>query len=141
MNEKHPPVPLERLNDDVLAILNNEERKLYNKDPLIPAKNDSEAVDCWLSEYQGSPNTHKAYKKEVERLILWALLMKQKGLSALDRTDALEYEIFLENPTPESQWTGPRKPRSHPDWKPFSGPLGHAACKHALAAIKSLFNG
>ena len=109
MNEKHLPVPLERLNDDMLAILKNEERKLYDKDPLIPAKNDSEAVDCWLSEYQASPNTHKAYKKEVERLILWALLMKKKGLSALDRTDALEYENISGKPNARNPMDWPPK--------------------------------
>ena len=34
----------------------------------IQASNDCEAIDCWLAEFEDSPQTFRNYRKEVERL-------------------------------------------------------------------------
>lgn len=39
----------------------------------IAANNDVDAVRAWLAEFHDSPQTLRAYKKESERLLLWAI--------------------------------------------------------------------
>ena len=36
---------------------------------LIPATQDIQAIECWLSEYQKSEATQRNYRKEAERLL------------------------------------------------------------------------
>ncbi|MEI2769769.1 MAG: hypothetical protein V9G98_03200 [Candidatus Competibacter sp.] len=40
------------------------------------------------------PQTLRNYRKEAERLLLWALLERGKPLSSLTREDCLQYEAF-----------------------------------------------
>ena len=62
-----------------------------NREQALPceirAKNDHEAVLCWLDEYKHSIATYKSYQKEAERLLLWCVLQHKKPLSSLDRAD------------------------------------------------------
>lgn len=44
----------------------------------ISADNDLQAVQSWLAEFKDSPQTHRTYRKEAERLLLWSLIEKQK---------------------------------------------------------------
>lgn len=92
----------------------------------ISADTDREAVLAWLARYADSPNTLANSRREAERLLLWALLACGKPLSSLTHEDLLTYQRFLANPLPQAVWVMPegrRLPRSHPGWRPFSGPL------------------
>lgn len=40
---------------------------------LLGARNDCEAVQSWLALHE-SADTHRAYRKEAERLALWAII-------------------------------------------------------------------
>jgi site-specific recombinase XerD len=100
----------------------------------IDAQNDREAINAWLAEYTHKTTTYRAYKKESDRLLLWALVQKQKDFSSLDRQDFEEYFKFLENPQPKDFWCGPK------GQKPFVGPLSLSAQKTAIAIIDSLLN-
>ncbi len=100
----------------------------------INAQNDREAINAWLAEYAHKATTHRAYKKESERLLAWALIQKQKAFSALNRQDFEDYFAFLEDPKPRELWCGPR------GQKPFVGPLSPSAQKTAIAIIDSLLN-
>lgn len=40
----------------------------------IAAQNDLQAIQIWLLEFEGSPQTQRTYRKEAERLLLWSLL-------------------------------------------------------------------
>ena len=53
----------------------------------ISANNDLQAIQSWLAEFNDSPQTHRTYRKEAERLLLWSLIEKQKPLSSLTRDD------------------------------------------------------
>ncbi|MEI6805480.1 MAG: hypothetical protein WCK49_03110, partial [Myxococcaceae bacterium] len=100
----------------------------------INANNDREAIAAWLAEYAHKSTTHRAYKKESERLLLWALAQKKKAFSSLDRQDFEAYFAFLQNPQPREFWCGPKGK------KPFVGPLSPSAQKTAIAIIDSLLN-
>src|SRR5690625_7903919 len=44
-----------------------------NDEVLIQATNDVDAVRAWLAQHQDSANTFQSYRREAERLLLWAL--------------------------------------------------------------------
>lgn len=104
----------------------------------IAASNDLEAVQAFLNEYRHSPATLRAYTKECERLLLWAVFSRQRALSSLTREDFVAYMAFLEDPQPRDLWCGPKKPRDSDLWRPFVGPLSASGKAAALAAINSL---
>lgn len=106
---------------------------------LINANNDLEAIQCWLSEFEDSPQTFRNYRKEIERLLLWSLWELNKPLSSLGREDIKAYQDFLKSPTPHSLWCGSRKPRTSNEWRPFRGPLGDSSIHQVLKVIGAAF--
>ncbi|MBI3144207.1 MAG: site-specific integrase [Pseudogulbenkiania sp.] len=106
---------------------------------LLSANTDTEAVLTWLAEHAHSPRTLNTYRKEIERLLLWAQKRHQQ-LGDLRREDVLDYERFLSNPTPAAEWIGPSRARQHPDWKPFSGPLSPSSIRQSLTILGALFS-
>jgi hypothetical protein len=54
----------------------------------LRAGNDYEAVQAWLSMHE-TPATQRAYRKEAERLILWAIVERGCALSSLSTEDAV----------------------------------------------------
>lgn len=61
---------------------------------VLRANNDYEAVQAWLSLHE-APATQRAYRKEAERLILWAIVEGGVALSSLATEDAVAYRAFL----------------------------------------------
>ncbi len=113
-----------------------ENRRLDNN--VLGAASDLHAVRSWLEGRQG--HTLRAYRREAERLLLWAAIVRSKPLSALTRDDLLAYIEFLRDQQPRDQWCGPRNtPRDNPAWRPFEGPLSDAAIDHALSILSGLF--
>ncbi|MBI1425682.1 MAG: tyrosine-type recombinase/integrase [Gammaproteobacteria bacterium] len=104
----------------------------------ITADDDLAAIRTWLSEYQDSPQTFRNYRKEAERLLLWAMIERGKPLSDLNRDDFIAYEQFLADPQPAEKWCGPRYPRNSEQWRPFQGPLKPQSQRQALVIIQSL---
>ena len=70
----------------------------------IEAANDRQAIQCWLEEFADSPQTQRAYRKEAERLLLWAVRRRHKPLSSLLREDFQAYQAFLANPQQTTYW-------------------------------------
>src|SRR5690554_7229577 len=104
----------------------------------IEASNDAEAVSQWLAEFQGSPQTLRAYRREAERLLLW-LAYQERSLANLRRQDLDAFEDFLESPTPRQLWIGPSRPRTADDWRPFRGPLSPASRRQSLVILQGLY--
>ncbi|HKR41532.1 MAG TPA: phage integrase family protein, partial [Paraburkholderia sp.] len=104
----------------------------------LDASNDYEAVQTWLSLHE-SPATQRTYRKEAERLILWAIVERGRALSSLTTEDAIAYRTFLRYPTPRGRWTGPVRPRTSPEWRPFNGSLSARSVAHALSILGALF--
>lgn len=106
---------------------------------FIPADNDLQAITCWLARFPATSHSHRAYQREAERLLLWAILEKQKPLSSLNTVDLADYRRFLQDPQPAARWIGPNRPKSSPAWKPFSGPLSLRSIHHSETIISHLF--
>jgi integrase len=104
----------------------------------ISARNDIEAISCFLGEYDRSAGTARIYQRECERLVLWAFHECRKPLSSLNRQDFEGYLNFLADPQPSGIWCGPKADRTSETWRPFVGPLGEPALLTAIAAINSL---
>ena len=91
----------------------------------------------WL---QALSNTQRAYRKEAERFLLWAITHKGKALSSMSNEDCIEYRDFLVDPQPRSRWCGDRgRERWSPLWRPFEGPLSASAQRHAVTILKNLY--
>lgn len=102
----------------------------------LDANNDHEAVQAWLALHE-STATQRAYRKEAERLILWAVVERGRALSSLTTEDAVAYRAFLRRPAPKGRWIGPARPRSSPEWRPFRGSAG-IHVKNRRNRLKSL---
>ncbi|WP_175690798.1 site-specific integrase [Burkholderia anthina] len=105
---------------------------------LLSASNDYEAVQSWLSLHE-SAATQRAYRKEAERLILWAIVERGRALSSLTTDDAIAFRGFLRRPTPRERWVGPSRPRHSIEWRPLTGPLSARSAAYALNVLSALF--
>ncbi|WP_175924236.1 phage integrase family protein [Burkholderia latens] len=105
---------------------------------LLNASNDYQAIQSWLSLHE-SAATQRAYRKEAERLILWAIVERGRALSSLTTDDAIAYRGFLRRPTPRERWVGPSRPRHSVEWRPFTGPLSGRSAAYALNVLSALF--
>ncbi|PRE49529.1 phage integrase family protein [Burkholderia multivorans] len=105
---------------------------------LLNASNDYEAIQSWLSLHE-SATTQRAYRKEAERLILWAVVERGRALSSLTTDDAIAYRAFLRRPTPRERWVGPSRPRHSVEWRPFIGVLSPRSAAYALNVLSALF--
>lgn len=104
----------------------------------LDADNDYQAVHAWLSLHE-SAATQRAYRKEAERLILWAIVERGRALSSLTTEDAVAYRAFLRRPTPRERWVGPVRSRDSAEWRPFSGGLSARSAAYALSVLGALF--
>lgn len=105
---------------------------------LLNAGNDYEAVQSWLALHE-SAETQRAYRKEAERLILWAIIERQQPLSSLTTDDAIAYRAFLRRPAPRGRWTGPPCSRRSAGWRPFAHGLSPRSATYALSVLRALF--
>ncbi|KVP53363.1 integrase [Burkholderia ubonensis] len=108
----------------------------------IAATNDLDAVRAWLARFVDTPATFQNYRKEAERLLLWAVIACGKPLSSLTHEDLLVYRQFLLAPAPADVWcaSGGRKhPRGDPRWRPFYGPLSPASQRQAMVILNVMF--
>ena len=67
---------------------------------FIPATDDYQAIGNWLARLEPASHTYRSYRREAERLLLWAILAKHKALSSLDMVDMCEYRTFSADPQP-----------------------------------------
>lgn len=105
---------------------------------VLRANNDYEAVQAWLSLHE-STGTQRAYRKEAERLMLWAIVERGCALSSLTTEDAVAYRAFLRRPSPRSRWVSPPRPRTSPEWRPFAGGLSARSAAHSLSVLGAMF--
>ncbi|MGL6071968.1 tyrosine-type recombinase/integrase [Craterilacuibacter sp.] len=107
----------------------------------LQSTNDREAVFAWLANVADSPHTRDSYLREVDRLYRWAADVRGKPLSGLQHEDFVLYRQFLADPQPAARWIAvQRYPRSHPDWRPFAGPLGESSIRLAISILNALFS-
>ncbi len=136
---------------------------------MMRASNDHEAVLLWIKTRQGMSleqkravqvkrgiapgsaegpldwlgylsHTQRAYLKEAERFMLWAIVQHKKPLSSMTLEDCEAYRLFLADPTPNDVWCAPRgRDKWSTLWRPFEGPLSPSAQAHALRVLRSMY--
>ncbi|TDN63943.1 phage integrase family protein [Paraburkholderia sp. BL10I2N1] len=104
----------------------------------LAATNDAEAIAAWLALHE-SAHTARAYRREAERLLLWAVVERRLPLSSLTTEDATAYRAFLRRPAGAARWVGPPCPRTSPAWRPFVRGLSPRSVAYALAVLRALF--
>ncbi|MFP3588522.1 phage integrase family protein [Paraburkholderia sp. SIMBA_055] len=104
----------------------------------LAATTDAEAVSAWLGMHE-SAHTARAYRREAERLLWWAVVERHRALSSLTAEDATAFRAFLRRPAPAARWIGPHCPRSSPSWRPFARGLSARSAAYALAVLRTLF--
>lgn len=104
----------------------------------LDANDDYEAMQAWLALHESSA-TQRAYRKEAERLILWAVVERGRALSSLTTEDAVAFRAFLRHPAPRGRWIGPARARSSPEWRPFTGGLSARSVAYALSVVGAMF--
>lgn len=91
----------------------------------------------WLQDLS---NTQRAYRIEIERFMLWAIVERKVALSSITFEDATAYVEFLANPTPAERWCAPRsRQRFTSLWRPFSGPLSSTARRRAISVLSTFY--
>jgi len=88
---------------------------------------DYKAALAFLYSYKETIATFNAYRREVERLLLWTWHIRKKHLLALKRVDIEEYLNFCQKPP--KNWIGKKKVAhfivangekvANPEWRPF----------------------
>ena len=118
----------------------------------LGARNDLEAINTWLTRRKPGSHTLRAYRKEAERFLLWAVLEAGKALSSLTVEDCISFRDFLwcigREPEdqwakrfhiPQADWLGPRGiDRFSVRWRPFEGPLSESSQKTALVILQGM---
>ncbi len=105
--------------------------------PLVSARNDLEAIDAYLYRFRGKEKTERAYRKELERYLLWCVTVRAKPMSSVQQEDCEAYKDFLANPPAE--WIGERAKRMSEGWKPFAGKPSASSQRYAVQAIRTFF--
>ena len=104
----------------------------------IQTQHDLDAVRAYLNRYRDQPKTLRAYTKELERFLLWAVVLRGKALSDLRVDDCEAYKDFLKSPDP--RFVGERFTRNSPRWRPFaSGELSGESQRYAVRALRAAF--
>lgn len=132
------PLPLERiamLPSELDGCIGENRSALFC---YLSARNDLEAVQSYIQKFRKQPHTARAYQRELERFLLWAILIRKKPLSSTLVDDCEAYKDFLENPT--QSFTGPRRGRFTPQWRPFTGPLSPESQKQAVQILRTAFS-
>ena len=109
----------------------------------IAAQNDLDAIKAWLARFADTKTTFESYRKEAERLLLWAVIQLEKPLSSLTHEDLLVYQRFLSDPQPADRWvmkSGRKWSRFDSDWRPFAGPLSPTSQRQSIVILNTLFS-
>jgi len=105
---------------------------------FIRADHDLAAVHAYLNRYRDRPPTLRAYTRELERLVLWLVIVRGVALSSMTVEDCEAYKDFLK--APSATFVGPKRPRSSGRWRPFaSNSLSPDSQAYAVHAIRAAF--
>jgi integrase len=105
---------------------------------FIRAEHDLAAVYAYLNRYRDRPSTLRAYTRELERLVLWLVIVRGVAMSSMTVEDGEAYKDFLK--APFASFVGPKRPRASGRWRPFTPEgLSPESQAYAVRAIRAAF--
>jgi integrase len=104
---------------------------------FIRAPHDLAALHAWLHRYRDRPATLRAYTRELERFVLWAVIVRGVAVSSVTVEDCEAYKDFLAAPL--ATFAGPRRARASGRWKPFTGTLSVDSQAYAVRTLRAAF--
>ncbi|MGI9133168.1 MAG: tyrosine-type recombinase/integrase, partial [Rhodoferax sp.] len=96
-----------------------------------------DAMQTWL-RLKASPKTTLLYRREVERLILWCVLVNKVALTSMSVKDAVNYRDFML--AVPREWISRKGPNVDESWAPFAGALCAPSARKALVIIGGFFS-
>ncbi len=129
------PVPLSPVRETVAVVSGT----FCSGVNTMGATSDGQALQGWLGTLATkSAHTVEAYRREVERLLVWAARERGKGLSSIDAVDAGHWLMFLTDPP--AHWVNALPCRkTDEDWRPLRHGLSARSAARALAAVNNLY--
>lgn len=111
---------------DNLDVLSHTDYQLQTQ--LISSHlNDFHQARLFLLSYRGNAATFSAYRREIERYLLWCFHIAKKSVLEVKRIDFEDYLSFCQNPP--KTWIGVKKAnrysehdglrKANPEWRPF----------------------
>ncbi|NOQ65254.1 MAG: tyrosine-type recombinase/integrase [Methyloprofundus sp.] len=116
--------------------------RAIGKPAQITASSDLQAIQAWLACFADTKTTFSNYRKEAERLYLWAVFQLGKPVSSLTHEDLLIYKRFIQDPQPRDKWVsdgGRKYARNHELWRPFYRELSPASQRQAMVILNVMF--
>lgn len=111
-------VPLEQIGGLDATVDGHDGHNRNERFCQIGARNDLEAIQAYLYKFRGHDKTLRAYRKELERFLLWCTGERGIALSSVLHNDCEAYKDFLAL-LPDA-WIAPKSPRRAGKWRPFS---------------------
>lgn len=102
------------------------------------AKDDLDAIRYYLVKFAGQKSALRAYKKELERFLLWCIKKQCKAMSDVQTEDCEAYKAFLAKPA--EAWMGVKAGRHSSQWRPFASVPSPASQKYAVTILKGFFD-
>ncbi|MFM0613180.1 phage integrase family protein [Paraburkholderia nemoris] len=103
---------------------------------------DRAALAAWLDMYRSNEATYRSYRRMVQRIWLWSVLVRGKALSSLSEDDCIAYFRFLLN-LPEG-WVrstfSDSGCQAYDDWRPFAAPVSVNSLDTHFSCMRSLFS-
>ena len=105
---------------------------------FIRADHDLAAVHAYLNRSRDRPPKLRAYTRELERLVLWLVIVRGVALSSMTVDDCEAYKGFMK--APSASFVGPKRPRASRRWRPFTPEgLSPDSQAYAFRAIRAAF--
>lgn len=117
----------------VLDVADGRFRQLDGRPLYIKARTDIEAIACWLENNRTVANTYRAYRREVRRLLSWAVFVRRRAVSDLDMGDMREFIAWM-----KTQEYPPDAPQEIAAL--FRGRLSDNSIRLARIILKAMFD-
>ena len=97
-----------------------------------------ELVESWIKARTQSAQTARAYRREVQRFLVWLLAERRRELAAVSADDCAAYIEFLR--AVPAEWMSRRSAaRFAAGWAPFAGQPSVASQRYALTVLNAFF--
>ncbi len=126
---------------------------VYSPDQLQSVRiDDLKYSRLFLASYAGSKDTFTAYRRDIERLLMWLWYVEDKSLVEMTRHELSAFLNFVKQPPKDwvseqvcARWFDGNLTRPNPNWRPFSArgkkvsdyQLSDSAMKAMIASIST----